>query len=92
MEKLFDALVTLCCWLRIAASLTAIGGGLGLGAYFLLGGVAGLVVGGVLAVLGTYAGIRLANYSHRKGELVEVAYGLPPSNSKAQVGNEPAKH
>lgn len=92
MEKLFSALVTLCCWLRIAASLTAIGGGLGVGAYFLLGGVAGLVVGGVLAVLGAYVGIRLANYSHRKGELVEVAYGLPPSNSKAQVGNEPDKH
>ena len=92
MEKLFEALVTLCCWLRVAASLSAIGVGLGVGAYFLLGGVAGSAAGVVLAVLGAYVGIRLANHSHRRGQLVEVAYGLPPSNSKPQVDSEPQKH
>lgn len=88
MDKLFDSLVTLCCWLRVAASLTAIGVGLGVGSYYLLGGVAGGVVGGVLAVLGAYVGIRFANRLHRRDELVEVAYGLSPSNSKPQGGDD----
>ncbi len=85
---MFDTLVTLCCWLRIAASLTAIGVGLGVGAYFVLGGVAGSAAGGVLAVLGAYVGVRVANHSHRRGQLVEVSYGLPPSTSKRQVDSE----
>ena len=92
MEKLFDALVTVCCWLRVAASLTAVGVGLGVGAYYLLGGVAGSAAGGVLALLGACVGIRLANHSRRKGQLVEVAYGLPPSDGTPhQIDNAPDK-
>lgn len=88
MEKLFNILVTLVCWLRVAASLTLIGSGLGVGAYYLVGGVAGAAAGGFLALLGVYLGIRLANHAQRKGQLVEVAYGLPPS-APDQVGNQP---
>lgn len=91
MEKLFDALVTLCCWLRVAASLTAVGVGLGVGAHFLLGGAAGVVAGGTLVVLGAYVGIRLANRLRRRNELLEVAYGLSPSYDKPQVEHEPDK-
>jgi|JRYL01.1.fsa_nt_gb hypothetical protein len=88
MEKLFDILVTLCCWIRVAASLTVIGAGLGVGAYYLVGGVAGAVAGGLLALLGVYLGVRLANHAERKGQLVEVAYGLSPNTSRPDQGGD----
>ncbi len=92
MEKLFDALVTVCCWLRVAASLTVVGVGLGVGAHFLLGGVVGSIAGGVLALLGAYLGVRLANHSRRRGHLLEVAYGVSPGTGKPHpVDDEPAK-
>lgn len=92
MEKLFDILVTLCCWLRIAVSLTVIGAGVGVGAYYWVGGVAGAAAGGFLALLGVYLGIRLANHAQRKGQLVEVAYGLSPSTSKPDLDdNQPPR-
>jgi hypothetical protein len=81
MEKLFYALINACCWLRVAASLILIGIGLGAGAYCLIEGTTGLVVGGVLALLGLYSGFRLANYARRKDQLVEFAYGLSPSKT-----------
>ena len=81
MEQLLCALVTAWCWLRVAASPTLIGAALGAGAYYLIGGAPGLVVGGVLVLLGLYLGLRLANHARRKHQLVEFAHGLPPSNS-----------
>ncbi len=79
MEKLFYALIKAWCWLRVAASPTLIGAALGGGAYYLIGGTSGLMAGGLLAVLGLYLGVRLANYARRKDQLVEFAHGLPPS-------------
>ena len=81
MEKLLAALIIAWCWLRVAASPTLIGAALGVGAYYLVGGTSGLVAGGLLALLGLYFGLRLANYARRKGQLVEFAHGLPPSKS-----------
>jgi hypothetical protein len=81
MEKLFYALISAWCWLRVAAFPTLIGAALGAGAYYLIGGTSGLVVGGLLALLGLYLGLCLANYARRKGQLVEFAHGLPPSKS-----------
>ena len=81
MEKLLVALISAWCWLRVAASPTLIGAALGVGAYYLIGGTSGLVAGGLLALLGLYFGLRLANYARRKGQLVEFAHGLPPSKS-----------
>ena len=83
MEKLFYGMINAWCWLRVAASLTLIGAGLGFGAFYLLDGIAGLVVGVMLGVLGLALGIRLAKHARRKGRLVEFAHGLPPSEAGA---------
>lgn len=81
MEKLFSQLINAWCWLRVAASPTLIGAGLGVGAYYLIGGAAGLVVGGILALVGLYLGTRLASHARREDQLVEFAHGLPPGAS-----------
>ena len=83
MQKLFYALINAWCWLRVAASLTLLGSGLGVGAYFLIEGIPGLAVAAALALLGLIAGIRLANHARRQDHLVEYAYGLPPRTNAA---------
>lgn len=88
MEKLFYALIHAWCWLRVAASPTLIGAALGAGACWLIGGAAGLVAGGVLALLGLYLGLRLANHARRKDQLVEFAHGLPPSKTPVEGGSD----
>lgn len=79
MEKSFVAIITAWCWVRIFVGLTLLGAGLGAAAYCLIDGVAGVIAGASLAILGLYVGFRLANHARRKGQLVEYAHGLPPS-------------
>ena len=81
MEKLFYTLINAWCWLRVAASPTLIGVGLGVAAWYFIGGVPGLMAGGALVLLGLYVGIRLATYAQQADQLVEFAHGMSPTKN-----------
>lgn len=81
MEKLLGMIINAWCWVRIVVGLTVLGAALGAVAYCLIEGVAGVIAGASLAVLGLYFGFRLANHARRKGQLVEYAHGLPPTDA-----------
>ena len=86
MEKLFFAVINAWCWVRVVVGMTLLGAGLGAAAYSLIDGVAGVIAGASLAALGLYFGLRLAEHARRKGQLVEYAHGLPPSDKSAGKG------
>ena len=78
MNQLLHGLINAYCGIRVAASPLLIGALLGFGLFMLIRGPVGIVAGGTAVFFGLILGIRLALHVHKKGQLLDHAYGLPP--------------
>lgn len=86
VQKVIEPLLQAWSWLMIVVGLTALGAGLGAAAWFGIGGVAGGLLAVLLVGLGACAGFTTAQYARRRGQLIEFAHGLLPSDRTPQSG------
>jgi len=90
-HRLLHGLVNAYCGLRVAASPLLIGALLGFGLFILIRGPVGIVAGGTAVLLGLILGIGLARHAHKKGQLLDHAYGLPPIAPGEDTAADPEK-